>query len=204
MAAWVSGNRYLSRSEMENNATLFYGIFNQYGATLNAISAMLGNMQSESGINPGIWESLNPYAGGYGLVQWTPYTKYSEWAGSGWQDNGPKECQRIIYEAENGLQWFENPSAPIVNPPMSFAQFLKSTESVDTLANYFLWFYEHPAVTIQPQRATQAREWYQFLSGVEPPDPPDPPHPPGPGPGPIRRTGKMPVWMMLRRGEFLW
>ena len=40
-------------------------------------------MQSESSINPGRWESDrvggNPDAHGYGLVQWTPYTKYTNW-----------------------------------------------------------------------------------------------------------------------------
>ena len=190
--AWVSGNRYLSQSEMENNAKEFYGVFSQYGATLNAISAMLGNMQSESGVNPGIWEGLKPFAGGYGLVQWTPYTKYSEWAGADWQDNGPKECERIIYEAENGLQWFENPEAPTPTPPLTFQEFLKSELDVVTLANYFLWYYEHPAVTIQPERGEQAQGWYKFLSGVDPPTP-----------TPTRKR-KMPVWMMLRRNDILW
>lgn len=177
---------------MENNAKEFYGVFFQYGATLNAISAMLGNMQSESGINPGIWEGLNPFAGGYGLVQWTPYTKYSEWAGADWQDNGPKECERIIYEAENGLQWFGNDEAPIPTPPLTFPEFLKSELDVVTLANYFLWYYEHPTVTIQPQRGEQAQVWYKFLSGVDPPTP-----------TPTRKR-KMPVWMMLRRNDILW
>ena len=72
--AWISGNRYLSLSEMQNNVDIIHYFFRSAGWTDNAIAAMLGNMQSESTINPGIWEGLDPYAGGYGLVQWTPYT----------------------------------------------------------------------------------------------------------------------------------
>ena len=70
---------------MQNNAVLLWSYFKAQGWTLNAVAAMLGNMQSESTINPGIWEGLDPFVGGYGLVQWTPYTKYSDWAGSGWE-----------------------------------------------------------------------------------------------------------------------
>jgi len=184
--AWIARNAYLGTADMQNNATEFWNKMSALGVTKEAAAAMLGNMQTESTINPGIWEGLNPYAGGYGLVQWTPYTKYSEWAGSGWQNNGNKQCERIIYEAANGLQWFENPNAPVVNPPITLAEFLKSTLDVGTLANYFLWYYEHPAVTIQPNRATQAREWYEFLGGVTPPQP-----------QPATRT-KIPVWMMCR------
>ena len=79
---WITGNRFLSLAEMQINAELFQGWALAAGWSVHAICAMLGNIQSESTINPGIWESLSPYSGGYGLVQWTPYTKYSNWAGS--------------------------------------------------------------------------------------------------------------------------
>ena len=55
---------------MQNNAVLLWSYFKAQGWTLNAVAAMLGNMQSESTINPGIWEGLDPFVGGYGLVQW--------------------------------------------------------------------------------------------------------------------------------------
>ena len=79
MNDWIAGNRYLNTAEMQNNARVFRGRGLSIGWSSNAIFAMLGNIQAESGINPGIWENLTPYAGGYGLTQWTPYTKYSEW-----------------------------------------------------------------------------------------------------------------------------
>lgn len=171
---WISKNAYLSTSEMQNNAILVWQYFGSRGWSLNAVCAMLGNMQTESTINPGIWESLVVQGGGYGLVQWTPYTKYSEWAGTDWQNNGDKQCERIMYERDNGLQWFRNPSVSVPDPPITFAEFSVSTFPVDILANYFLWYYEHPADPDQPNRAEQALAWYEFLVGIDP-NPPSPP-----------------------------
>ena len=107
-----------------------------------------------------------PYKGGYGLVQWTPYTKYSEWWGPGWENNGDAQCERILWEVANGEQWFANPQAPIVNPPLSFAEFTHSGEDAKTLANYFLWYYEHPEITIQPQRGENAVYWLGFVLAI--------------------------------------
>ena len=78
----ISGNKYLSQEEMENNAKEIYTYFKDKGWTLNAIAGVLGNMQQESTINPGLWQSLKEYnySGGFGLVQWTPATKYTNWA----------------------------------------------------------------------------------------------------------------------------
>ena len=175
--AWIGGNRYLSHEEMENNATIIWEYLSAEGWTIEAVSAMLGNMQTESTINPNIWENLTvDYERGYGLTQWTPATKYIDWAGADWE-NGNRELDRLIYEAENGVQWFRNPSAPIVEPPITFKEFSTSTDDVTTLANYFLWYYEHPAETIQPIRAEQALEWFDFLGGIR-----------------ITKK-KMPIWM---------
>ena len=139
--AWISGNRYLSLSEMQNNADIIHYFFRAAGWTDNAIAAMLGNMQSESTINPGIWEGLVPYDGGYGLVQWTPYTNYSNWAGDGWQDNGQKEMERIIYELNNGLQWYAT-----TKYDMSFEDFTTSQDTPSYLAQVWLYNYERPQV----------------------------------------------------------
>lgn len=182
--AWISGNRYLSLSEMQNNVDILHYFFRTAGWTDNAIAAMLGNMQSESTINPGIWESLDPYAGGYGLVQWTPYTNYSNWAGAGWQDNGQKEMERIIYELNNGLQWISTRKYP-----MSFKAFTLSQEAPSKLAQVWLYNYERPKVKPQPIRSTRANYWYQYITGQEPPTP----------------TSDIPIWLlfkMARRGIY--
>lgn len=185
---WISGNYYLNTAQQQNNALLItsYGYAN--GWTKNAIAAILGNMQAESSINPGIWESLNPYAGGYGLVQWTPYTKYSDWAtaqGWIWQDNGDAELERINYEAANNLQWFYNAQIGMA-PPITFQQFLQSNDNINTLSNYWLWFYEHPAdpyAGTQALRQSYTQTWYNFI-----PDPPTP--------------GNIPPWLLFKFNEW--
>ncbi len=142
---WISGNRYLSLQETYNNAGLIAPILLGYGWSRTAAAACLGNMRAESGCNPGIWESLTPYAGGYGLVQWTPYTKYSEWYGNGWEDNGPGECDRINYESLNNIQWFRNEEFSM-DPPVTFQQYrVNDNLPLNDMSDYWMLFYEHPA-----------------------------------------------------------
>lgn len=191
LSEWVSGNHYLTQSQMESNAVIFYNIMSGYGFSLNAIAAMLGNIQSESGVNPGIWENLTPNKGGYGLVQWTPYTKYSEWAGAGWENNGDKECERINFEFNNGLQY-----APTSAYPISADEFKTSDKAPAYLATAFLYNYERPSNKNQPKRRTQAESWYTFLSGQEPPQPdPEDPEPPA-------ATNTFPIWMLFKFNEY--
>ena len=161
----TSVNRYLTRSEMEGNAEFIAGFFYGIGWTMSAVAAMLGNMETESTINPGIYENLDDTttSNGFGLVQWTPNTKYKEWAdanGFG-SDYGDiiGQVTRIAYELNNGLQWI-----PTTRYNMTFEEFSKSTSSPEYLAQAFLYNYERPADLNQPNRSTQARRWYDFLT----------------------------------------
>lgn len=162
----VSANRYLTQSEMETNATYIYYYLSQRGWTLNAVAGMLGNMQTESTINPGIWQNLNEGVGpAFGLVQWDPFTKYTNWC----EENGlePSEMdsalQRIEWELENGEQYY-----PTTAYPETFAEFKVSTADPYYLGMAFLANYESPADPDQPARGTQAETWYTFLSGLGP------------------------------------
>ena len=115
MALTVS-NAYLTQSQMDGNAQHIADFLTEKGWTRNAIAGMLGNMQRESNINPGLWESLNygNTSGGFGLTQWTPATKYLNWAqergypcGNDYSNataymNG--QLQRILWEVENNEQ----------------------------------------------------------------------------------------------------
>lgn len=163
----ISGNRWLTLAEMQINATYIYYYLNQRGWTLNAIAGMLGNMETESSINPGIWESLNEgyTGGGFGLVQWTPATNLITWA----EDNGLEyaamdtQLKRIIYELDNNLQYY-----PTTAYPETFSEFKTSTKDPAYLALAFLANYERPADPNQPIRGEQAQYWYEYLSGVGP------------------------------------
>lgn len=156
-----SANRYLTMAEMKVNAEYIYGYLNTRGWTKNSICGMLGNMQTESTINPGIWQSLklNNFSGGFGLVQWTPATKYTNWCDSNGLRWGAIDSNllRIQYEVLNNLQW--------IHPSMDFADFVTSNDSPYNLGLMFLKYYERPANPNQPQRGTQAEFWYEYLTG---------------------------------------
>ena len=198
MSSWEYGPNSLDADQMLNNAKLVQQWGWSFGWSDNAICAILGNMQEESTINPGIYgDSGNAY----GLVQWNPYTKYSEWAGSGWQDNGTRELERISYEAANGLQWSSA-------APYTFTQFLYDRVSgIDTLTRYFCWYYEMPAVQAMENRLYWANYWANNLDWDDPPHPPppdppspDPPEPPDPGPDPPGPgpTPTFPYWILFK------
>lgn len=149
---------------MTTNAQYLLDFFTGKGWTKNAICGMLGNMQSESTINFGIYESLDNTSStnGFGLVQWTPNTKYFDWAtanGYG-SDHVNGELNRILYEVQNNVQWSSTSSYP-----MTFAQFIASTDTPENLAYAWMYDYERPASLDQPNRQTQARNWYDTLTG---------------------------------------
>lgn len=183
MAKWISGNRYLSMPEMQENATYIWESMSEEGWTMNAVAGMLGNMQTESTINPGIWQNLDEgnLKLGFGLVQWTPATNYIDWAtAEGW-DIGDMDgnLARINYEYDRKIQYY-----PTKQYPLTWTQFKNSTDDPYMLGMAFLYNYERPGDLNQPKRGTQAQYWFNFLGGI-------PPKPP-------KRKG-MPVFMMLRR-----
>ena len=193
--AWIAGNYYLSRAQMAENVTEIYRLLRRAGWSKNAIAALCGNMEAESTINPGIWENLSQttvpdVSRGYGLVQWTPWNKYADWSGPGWENNGPRQVQRILYEVENNIQWFENPLASSIGmpyyPPITFAEFSTSSASLSYLSDCFICYYEHPAslaATYQTRR-TNAAYWRDFIAQL-----------PDPGPGP---SGRVPLWLLFK------
>ena len=179
--SYVTGNRYLTQAEMTTNAKYIWNYLGSRGWSKNAVAGMLGNMQTESTINPGIWEGLNSGTGpGFGLVQWTPYTKYTEWCADRGLDPSAMDSalKRIEYELDNGLQYY-----PTDSYPLTFAQFKVSTQTPEYLAQVFLHNYERPADSNQPNRSTQARAWYNVLEG-DPVTPEEPDTPSNPTPLP--------------------
>lgn len=160
---WISSNNYLTVSQMENNAQLVWNFFKGYGWTKNAVAALLGNMQGESNINPGLWESRDEgnMNCGYGLVQWTPANKVIDWLESnGYAINsGFGQCARIIYELENHIQYYATNAFNF-----SFYDFAHSTQTPEYLAKAFIYNYERPYNYDQPQRETYARNWYNYIS----------------------------------------
>lgn len=178
---WIApeNSRALTLEEQQSNALEIYTYFSAQGWTINAICGMLGNMQSESAINPRRWQNDTPWGNpegqGFGLTQWTPYTKITEWlAQSGIDPDtgsasalGQSECERIQWEVDNDQQWIGVGDYA----SWSFLDYTRSTESVIILADAFIKCYERPSDPDQPQRGIQATYWFTYLSGVTPPTP---------------------------------
>lgn len=176
------GNTYdtsnvLSQSQMEVNALYIYSYLKHEGWTDNSIAALLGNMQAESSINPGRWQSDrvggDSEGHGYSLVQWTPYTKYIDWCSSeglGDPSEMDSALARIMYEVKNNIQWIGTGNYI----GMSFEDFSKSNESITYLATAFLLCYERPldqSEVVQAYRGSLATSWYIYLTGRTPSDP---------------------------------
>lgn len=170
----VSGNFYLTMAQTQANAREFYNYMLTQGFNVFAVCAMLGNIQVESGVNPGIWENLNRgnLSGGYGLVQWTPATKVLNWLEeNGYNmDDGTGQMNRIVYERNNNLQWGSTTSYPLsFNEFANYTNDSMSNEDIcKYLANAFLRNYERPDNLNQPQRGINAYNWFLFFEAKRP------------------------------------
>ena len=131
-------NEYLTLEQMQTNAKYIYNKLLAAGWSKNAICAVLGNLETESTINPGLWQSFaeNNMNVGFGLVQWTPAGNYFDWA----EENGldpydiDTQLSRILLEAKGEIyQWqsFRH------DADMSFDEFTRSAKSPEELAEIF-------------------------------------------------------------------
>ena len=179
------GNTYdssnaLTQDQMQVNALYIYSYLKYEGWSDNAIAGLLGNIQAESSINPGRWQSDrvggDSSGHGMGIVQWTPYTKYTNWCSSEGRSD-PSEMDnnlaRIMYEVKNNIQWIGTGNYY----DMSFEEFSKSEESIEFLAIGFLLCYERPAdqsSSVQTYRSNLAKSWYTYITGHSPNEPSGP------------------------------
>lgn len=146
---WVgSYQEWLTESESLQNAQLVANHFKGTDWAKESIAALCGNMRHESSLNPDMSEYGYAWSEdrGYGLVQWTPRSKYWDWAtAQGFdQRSGDSQLARIDYEVENNIQWFNNPNTPEFDS-VSFAEFRSGAGmDVNTLTKCFMAKYEHP------------------------------------------------------------
>ena len=153
----IGSLRNISNTQL-SNAKFVYEFFRSRGWTSESISGMLGNMQAESGVIADIDERSG--GGGYGLVQWTPKSKLTDWAAKKDLDHRTLEaqCKRIQWELENTVQFYSTAKFP-----MTFKEFSRSTESPAHLARVFMHNYERPANLNQPARGDYASDWFELL-----------------------------------------
>lgn len=169
--SWINDYQvWLSESQSLQNAQIVATHLSNKNWSKHAISALLGNMRHESSVNPNMYEYGYDWNAdrGFGLVQWTPRSKYWNWAlNNGYKESelrsGNAQLDRIDYEMTKGIQWISTP-----NYPESFKEFSKSTKDLSYLTNAFCWNYERPelnaGIESMPNRIAFANKCFNTLN----------------------------------------
>lgn len=193
---YFTGNFYLSDDRERVNVAWLYQALGANGWTIEAVAGMCGNTHVESTTNPGIWQNLAVNKGpGYGLTQWTPFRKYTDWCAKNGLEKSDMESavKRLLFEVKNpSLQWVIHDGYP-----ETFEEFTKSTKSPRYLAGVFFRNYEMANNSTQPEREDKAQVFYNFLLGQ-----PDPSPDPWPEPTPtnvLTNRGILPAILIRRR-----
>lgn len=185
--AWISENRYLTRSEMENNANIIINYYRGFGFDDRTIAAILGNMQAESTLSPALEEVGGS---GYGLVQWTPKSvleNHCNTIGLSPYTSGNIQLYVVLCEVEGTPssvnEWYTtlpfithyyNSGATIDMVGVTGLDFIHNTMGwpPDKLAIMFMAGYERPSydpnINHFEQRKANALAWYQYMGGVTP------------------------------------
>lgn len=92
-----TGQGFLTEAERQNNALLIYSQYYKI-MTLEALCGILGNMDRESTLNPGLYDSAS--GGTNGLIGWHPPTNLISWCSQQGYDwyNGDAQCAFINIE----------------------------------------------------------------------------------------------------------
>lgn len=182
--AWISRSGALTQEEMENNANIIIAYYRSQGINDATISAILGNMQAESSINP---ERQEVGGAGYGLVQWTPVStlqNHCSALGLSPYTSGDVQMQVVLKEIlgqpSSVNEWYTS-SAFISNYNSSGAtadmvditptQFFSNSMNwtPDKLAIMFMAGYERPSYDPSMNhyilRQQYAQEWFQYMGG---------------------------------------
>lgn len=166
----------LTKAQMETNAKYIYKFLTGQGFTKKAACAALGNFQTESSLNPGIWQTLNRISGkdsGYGLAQWTPATSFLNWAvdvgflssatATAVNSKAEKEPQKLLDAELAHLIWSAKWTGDNFNS-YKYSDFIAATkESVEDLAVIFESNYERAGQMLE-ERKKHAKEWYDYFS----------------------------------------
>lgn len=166
----------LTADERQHNGMKLAQNLYNFHWTENAIAGILGNVEGESGMNPGStendgsrpWDYLptneevleSSFLRGMGFTQWTPgrdkIVQFAEDTGRIWYD-GITQVFRLKWECDNGEQMG------------GWQWYINNTGDPADLAEYFLRQYERPSPeqieqTLAYRRAAATR-WYGLIHG---------------------------------------
>lgn len=185
---WIARNSALNQAEMENNALILTENYRARGIADATISAILGNAQAESTINP---ERQEVGLGtGYGIFQWTPQTKlitYCVMLGLLDYTDGYNQLE-VLYRQllGDGLPYDFNTSQTNVNNykpsgatdkmvGVTSQQFFDNSINftIEELTILFMLAYERPSYNPNTNhissRISYTQFWFEFIGGIVPP-----------------------------------
>lgn len=194
---WINGYQdWLSDADSLKNAQKVVDYLYTSGSdwTKESISALIGNMKHESSINPNMYEYGYGWEEdrGFGLVQWTPRSKFWDWGvGKGYSEaelrSGDSQLARLDYEVDNNIQYIANGHQWRYDMgdkyDFSFTDFRTNQPglTVEQLTEAFMWNYEGPAYeagtgSLSGRQAFALRAFNELnWNGGGDTDPPDPP-----------------------------
>ena len=176
-----------SSQEAFENAICVYNLLTSLGWTLQAMCAVYGNIEAESGYNPWRWEgdavpSSNESPDyGYGFPQFTPSSKYilddNAQANTGYGPNYT-DWNGNIFDGDSQLRFIDVYADYSTDNPygynISYEEFKTGYYSPEYLAKAWLHNYERPGeqgTEVEEYRASIARYWYDLLIEYDPSDP---------------------------------
>lgn len=176
-----------SSTEAFENAICVYNLLTSLGWTIQAMCAVYGNIEAESGYNPWRWEgdavpSSNESPDyGYGFPQFTPSSKYilddNAQANTGYGPNYT-DWAGNIFDGDSQLRFIDVYADYSTDNPygynISYDEFKTGYYSPEYLAKAWLHNYERPGeqgTEVEEYRASIARYWYDILIEYDPSDP---------------------------------
>lgn len=167
---------WLTQQQSLENGQLVVNHFVGSDWTQQSLSALLGNMRHESSINPNMYEYGYDWSDdrGYGLVQWTPRSKYWNWAVANnlTPEKGESQLARIDYEIENNIQWIANGHRVRYGLEskynFSFEAFRTNSLnlSIAELVEAFMWNYEGPNYQAGTNSLQQRIDFALLVNGI--------------------------------------
>ena len=163
---WHQSNTYLTIGGANNldNCYMVYSFFYDLGFTNESIAGIIGNLQKESHTNPGVYQNLDDTSStnGYGLAQFTPNTKWFNYASShnidvsDADENGDGQLE-YINQGETLGEWITTTSYPY-----SWAQFSQIT-NVEEATKAFEYEYERAGTVDMSERIQYANDIYDII-----------------------------------------
>lgn len=178
--ALIISNEFLPRElQVDNGNFVMSYLINEKGWTKQSAAAAVGNMVTESTINPGLYESgiVRPWDAhqrGYGLVQWTPATglinfiNSSANTGNHSHDSfeGQLDCLDWNMRGGDGQYFVRSDYNYGVYAELNTGlKFISSTKDPRVLADVFIKNYLRPFEFNQPIRGDHAVRWFEEYTG---------------------------------------